>query len=34
MSEASVDELKKIIPETVAIELHKYLKERSNEEIN
>ena len=34
MEEASIDELKKIVPEAVAIELHKYLKERSNEKVN
>ena len=32
MEEASVEELSKIIPENVAIELHKYLTERKNNE--
>ena len=34
MSEASIEELSKIIPENVAINLHKYLKERSENKNN
>ena len=34
MSEASIEELREIIPENVAINLHKYLKERSENKNN
>ena len=34
MSEASIEELSEIIPENVAINLHKYLKERSENKNN
>lgn len=34
MSEASIEELKEIIPENVALNLHKYLKERSENKNN
>ena len=34
MSEASIEELRDIIPENVAINLHKYLKERSENKNN